>query len=378
MKLKHQHQMTKILTGVTEQQAIQQSVLSSSPTMNWPTSTGSPINEFTTEGYISCAFPTLFPTGAADFVAPRQRSVTIGNYCKHLMLYHDQRFAKHPRFRYFALNTVMRHRALQTGRIYVHQNHHDEHLSVDELRHKISSNSGEILSSKVLHFGASLRSTRQFWLKQKSRLTAMVDTLGLSTVFFTHSAADLQWPELARLLGVDDPENSFSRSKAVTENPCLANWFFYHRIIKFINVFYKGILKVSDYWLRFEYQHRGSPHVHGVAWLEDAPDVEKVLASAVEDPSSVQHLIEYINSTVCTVNPVVLSDGSNVSDRRLIHTCVTSHIQRLKIFTRTLNILLPPVRDTLDAQQHIVYELKTEYRNVDLDTLKIFNRKQRL
>ena len=27
----------------------------------------------------------------------------------------------------------------------------------------------------------------------------MVDTLGLPTVFFTHSAADLQWPELARL-----------------------------------------------------------------------------------------------------------------------------------------------------------------------------------
>ena len=26
----------------------------------------------------------------------------------------------------------------------------------------------------------------------------MVDTLGLPTVFFTHSTADLQWPELAR------------------------------------------------------------------------------------------------------------------------------------------------------------------------------------
>ena len=54
---------------------------------------------------MSCAFPTLFPTGATDFVAPRQHAVTIGNYFKHLMMYEDGRFAKHPRFRYFALNT---------------------------------------------------------------------------------------------------------------------------------------------------------------------------------------------------------------------------------------------------------------------------------
>ena len=92
--------------GVTEQQVIQESILqsagSSTDRVNWPSTSGNPINEFTTEGYISCAFPTLFPTGAADFVAPRQRSVTIGNYFKHLMLYHDQRFSKHPRFRYNA------------------------------------------------------------------------------------------------------------------------------------------------------------------------------------------------------------------------------------------------------------------------------------
>ena len=102
--------------GMTEQQAIQHSI-DHTQHVNWSSTTGSPVNEFTTEGYISCAFPTLFPTGAGDFVvAPRQHSVTIGNYFKHLMLYHDQWFAKHPRFRYFALNTKMRHRALQADR----------------------------------------------------------------------------------------------------------------------------------------------------------------------------------------------------------------------------------------------------------------------
>ena len=52
--------------------------------------------------------------------------------------------------------------------------------------------------------------------------------------------------------------------------------------------------------------HRGSPHVHGVAWLEDAPDVDKVLSSAI--------LPQYIDRTITTMNPAVLPDGSNVSD----------------------------------------------------------------
>lgn len=301
--------------GVTEQEVIQQSI-DQSRSVSWPSTSGNPVNEFTTEGYMSCAFPTLFSTGAADYLVPRPRSVTIGNYFKHLMLHHDQRFAKHPRFRYFALNTEMRHRALQTGRIYVRQNPHNGHLAVDELRDMVRVS--ETLSNRVLHFSASLRGTRQFWMKQKSHLIAMVDTLGLPTVFFTHSAADLQWPELACLFGVEDPTNSSSRSKAVVENPCLADWFFYQRIVKFTDVFYKGILKAKDYWLRFEYQHKGSPHVHGVAWLEDAPDVEKIVSS--EDPSHQQELIRYINKTVTTINPAILPDGSNVSDAPLPKT----------------------------------------------------------
>ena len=110
--------------SMTEQEAVRHSVhqrQSCSPThatLMWPTIGGTPINEFTTEGYFSCAFPTLFPTGAADFSGRRQNQVTIGNYFKHLMMYDDSRFSKHPRFRFFALNTEMRWRALQTGRVY--------------------------------------------------------------------------------------------------------------------------------------------------------------------------------------------------------------------------------------------------------------------
>ena len=49
--------------SMTEQETVQQSVQqrqSSQPTVMWPTIEGMPLNEFTTEGYFTCAFPTLF------------------------------------------------------------------------------------------------------------------------------------------------------------------------------------------------------------------------------------------------------------------------------------------------------------------------------
>ena len=162
----------------TEQEVIRQSVeqrqshqsTHSPPVVMWPQSGDTPINEFYTDGYITCAFPTLLPTGTADFTALCEHQVTIGNYFKHLMLYKDERFAKHPRFfRYFALNTEMHWHTLQTGRIYVQQHPHDAHLSVAELRYMIDQGS-EPFSSRVQHFACTLCGTRSYWYRQRSRL----------------------------------------------------------------------------------------------------------------------------------------------------------------------------------------------------------------
>ena len=182
---------------MTENDTIRKSVHHRQPTEDqvvpWPENGSVPIDEFKTEGYISCAFPTLFPTGEADFLAPRQQSVTVGMYFKHLMMYGEGRFAKHPRFRYFALNTEMCWRALQTGRVYINQHPDDARLTLDNLRDMVG-HEGEFFTHRVMHFTSSLRGTSQFWFKQRSRLISMVDILGMPTVFFTHRAADGHGP----------------------------------------------------------------------------------------------------------------------------------------------------------------------------------------
>ena len=176
-------------------------------------------------------------------------------------MYRDGRFAQHPQFRYFALNTEMRWRALQVGRIYIKQHPYDAQLSVQDLKEMVDQQ-GERFSKQVIQFGNTLRGTSAYWFRQRSRLISMVDALGLPTVFFTHSAADLQWPELAELMCPDDPTNPRRRQQALTENPAIADWFFYQRVQIYLKYFYTDVLGATDYWLRFEWQHRGSPHVH--------------------------------------------------------------------------------------------------------------------
>lgn len=95
------------LKKIIIRQSLQEDRSASSP-ITWPIRGQNLINEFSTEGYFSCAFPSLFPSGAADFLS----TSNTGNYFKHLLLYNDGQFAKHCCFRSFALNTEMRYHAL--------------------------------------------------------------------------------------------------------------------------------------------------------------------------------------------------------------------------------------------------------------------------
>ena len=55
-----------------DREAVEQIVTGEQP-VAWPPRGDTPLNEFHSEGYITPAFQTLFPTGAADFTAPCMR-----------------------------------------------------------------------------------------------------------------------------------------------------------------------------------------------------------------------------------------------------------------------------------------------------------------
>ena len=68
-----------------------------------------------------------------DFLQAREIDVSLDEYFKYLMLYKDLRFSRDPRFRYYALNIVMHHRAITETNIYINK-HKFNKITIEELR----------------------------------------------------------------------------------------------------------------------------------------------------------------------------------------------------------------------------------------------------
>ena len=105
----------------------------STDVLNWPDIGSSPINKYNTVGLFDMAFPSLFPKGEAYWLQPRRRNVHLHEYTKHLLKYHDNRFGRHPRFRYFLLNIIMRHSAQDSSTVFVKKNISELPTTVEEL-----------------------------------------------------------------------------------------------------------------------------------------------------------------------------------------------------------------------------------------------------
>jgi hypothetical protein len=83
--------------------------------------------------------------------------------------------------------------------------------------------------------------------------------------------------------------------------PALAAYYFQKRWEVYFEHFMKEKFKIKDYWWRYEWQHRGSSHIHGFLWLEDAPDVDKL--DLKNKPEDVATFVNYWDPIISAVNP---------------------------------------------------------------------------
>ena len=72
---------------------------------------------------------------------------------------------------------------------------------------------------------------------------------------------------------------------------------------------------ISDWFYRVEYQQRGSPHIHMLIWLEDAP------VFGVDDDALVTNFIDNIISCQWPDDNTELQKLVNGQIRRHSHTC---------------------------------------------------------
>jgi ATP-dependent DNA helicase PIF1 len=224
------------------------------------------------------AFPTLYPTGQADFNTPRPRKVGLNDYAQHLMRFHDGRFGQHPRWRFFVFNLLMRRTANSSARFYVSKASGLKDLSREELTEALLTD--EALLPQIVRQGSHLTGTRPYWRNKSNSLQAQARFLspGMSPVFVTFSAADMQWQDLHRhfpgFAGVATADSATRRKftwDQVQIQPHLIAHYLTIRFQAFMDHVLLPFLGFTDYWYRFEWQARGSGHLHCLFWIPSAP-----------------------------------------------------------------------------------------------------------
>ena len=256
------------------------------------------------------AFPTLFCGQKRSENTERHVPVYYSDICKWELRSVDRRVALH------IPNIFYKMKKLQTEQICG-----KVHLAVRRCKTKgksytagyiLKDNMGESLVrlDEGYRIFRAIRNSPQYWENQKRDVFAMIRQLGLPTLFLSLSANDLYWRELIISLGklVDKKDYSEDlrngalswqiRSRLVQSDPVTCVRHFDHRVSKFIETVLKspasplGILK--DYFYRVEFQQRGSPHIHMLAWIENAP---KYAGDKEED------VLEYIDRVAsCSSN----------------------------------------------------------------------------
>ena len=131
-----------------------------------------------------------------------------------------------------------------------------------------------------------IRGTPAYLENAQKDLFAMLRQLGIPTWICSFSAAELRWKDIvSTVMQQDNHERSFEdlswndKSEILKSNPVTVARMFDKRFHVFLQDVILGpnesIGKIKDYFYRVEFQQRGSPHVHCLFWVENAPTLDQ-------------------------------------------------------------------------------------------------------
>ncbi len=139
-------------------------------------------------------------------------------------------------------------------------------------------------------FMKGIRGSIAYWNAAQLDLLALINARGPMTWFITLSANDMNWDDLMMVLckhaGLPDSVdmirkmNKKQKTDLMVSNPVMTARHFCRRVHHIIHTYILSddmpLGKIVDYFWRIEFQLRGSPHLHSVWWVEDAPDLDTV------------------------------------------------------------------------------------------------------
>ncbi len=224
----------------------------------------------------------------------KHRKLTYHQICKSELLRYDRRCSKNKPNIFFKFRKVQVKKILDKCNIAIRRiERSGSTLTAKDVKTTEGRDSLIKVNDGYKVF-RDLKTSPGYWDGYKKDLHAMVRQLGVPTWFFTLSAAETQWDDLLRALirlnwkrgqyPADLPKCYIDKltfpqkSELIRNDPVTCVRHFHHRIRKFMrNVMHhksNPVGKILDFTYRFEVQQRGSLHIHGLLWIENAPTLQ--------------------------------------------------------------------------------------------------------
>jgi len=217
-------------------------------------------------------FPDLFPDGRGHYRDANNSYTNIetyGKYIKRRIMGIDPRFRLHhtwPAWSYLQLEKIRNHQnrqrllrqrnvnntSLPTGPELLRRSVYDGRLIVDE--------------DKSTTLPSFIRTGDTYFRGREFHLNAMVNELGLPSLFITLTMAEFHWENLQSILRSTDNHDTVP-----TNRPYHVTSYFLHRYRVLKQHIWKAPRlaewgNIIHFFERFEFQNRGAVHLHGCLW----------------------------------------------------------------------------------------------------------------
>ncbi|XP_026102347.1 uncharacterized protein LOC113073807 isoform X1 [Carassius auratus] len=254
-----------------------------------PASKNSPVSIFKVKKLESMSFPVQFPDGKNTFDEPdRAKHVSPSRYFNTRLFSIDNRCARDTNYIFFAQFVTEMHMATSSMSIQLRKakpmTRDGRRINCSLLQDKQELE--KLVNNKeATRFMQPLRGTPAYWEKTMRDLFAMLRQLGTPTFFCTFSAAEMRWPEVITAIKAQQGETvNFDeldwseKCEILRSNPVTAMRMFEKRVEALMRDLImspaRPIGEVIDFFYRVEFQLRGSPHIHCLFWVKDAPEFE--------------------------------------------------------------------------------------------------------
>ncbi|XP_062283095.1 uncharacterized protein LOC133987667 [Scomber scombrus] len=296
-----------------------------------PAEGNNPVKLLSDQANEAKCFPVLFPQGNSTFHEERANHLTLSRYLNNRILHVDGRFAQDVNYIFYGQYMSEVQQVVSKVSIALRKGRSSGSDKVKESNIRHFQNNEEKLKKWLefddgYRFLKPIRGTPAFWQEAQRDLLACVRQLGLPTWFCSFSSADLRWQNLLNTILKQEGRAQTAadlewadRCELLRRNPVTAARMFDYRW----HVFLKEVLmspshpigKIKDYFYRVEFQQRGSPHVHCLFWIENAPIIDKNT-----DDEVVAFIDKYVTCELPPQNDPLLDTVSSVQQHSKTHS----------------------------------------------------------